>query len=275
MFVTKANGAREPFRKSKIIDTCTRMGLKRKEAKAIANEIERRAYDGISTKEILNMIFELARHHKPHFQHRIDLRTAISLLRPKPDFEIFARELLKSAGYQVFPNQKVDGFCVDHEIDGTLVDDEGNVFMLEVKHHVNPHVYTGMDVCLVARAVFEDINRGFETNKNDLKLDGIVILCNTKFSEHATRYANCTGINLIGWDVPEEFNVEKLVEENKLYPITLIKNLGKKDLERFGDAGIVLLKQLVETSFEELRRKTRIHRQTLEWYIKIAKSMLE
>ncbi|MCD6402711.1 MAG: restriction endonuclease [Candidatus Aenigmarchaeota archaeon] len=273
LFVTKADGRKQPFSKRKIVRTCVRMGVSKSIAKQIANEIEARAYDGIPTKKILNMIFQLVKQHKPHFKYRIDLRTAISLLRPKPDFETFVRFLLKNHGYDVLPNQILNGKCVDHELDGILKKDK-QTFMLEVKHHKNPHVYTGVDVCLISYATFLDLNDGYKAGTNTIKLDGVVIVCNTKFSDHAKRYARCKGIELIGWNYPTEINLERMVEDRKLYPITILKSMDPNSEQKFGDSNIVLLKQLVEISKEDLWKMTRVPKDKLERFVKEAKEIL-
>jgi transcriptional regulator NrdR family protein len=57
IFVTKFDGRKQPFDKSKIIRTCLRMHASLEQAKEIADKIEKKIYDGIPTKKILRMIF--------------------------------------------------------------------------------------------------------------------------------------------------------------------------------------------------------------------------
>ena len=78
IFVTKADGTKQPFSKWKVVRTCLRMGATRAVAESIAEEIETRIYDGIETKKILQMIFRRLRKHKPVIRHQIDLRKALS-----------------------------------------------------------------------------------------------------------------------------------------------------------------------------------------------------
>jgi len=273
VLVTKFDGRKQEFQKRKVIRTCLRMHASPEVAEKIADKIEKEIYEGIPTKKILKLIFKYLREYRPEIRHQKDLREAICLLRPKPDFEEFVNLLLKAYGYEVQPPQIVKGKCIEHEIDG-IAKKDGKTFYVEVKHHFNPHTYTGIDVCLEANSILEDFKEGFENGITPIKFDKVLIVCNTKFSEHAKRYAECKNIQLLGWKNPEERGLERLIEEKKLYPITFLKALSFEDEKKFGDAGIVLLKQLTELELEKIHLKTRISRKKLRVYIKKATEIL-
>lgn len=273
-FVIKADGRKEEFKKEKIIRTCSRMGASQEQAEKISEEIEERVYNGIETRKILQMIFKFLQKFRPEFKYQIDLREAISLLKPKPDFERFVQFLLKEYGYEVIPNQIVQGYCVEHEIDA--IAKKGNqTILVEIKHHFNHHGYTGKDVFLEAQAILEDLIEGRKIGKNYLDFNKILIVCNTKFSEHAKKYAFCKGIDFIGWRYPEEKGLERLIEEKKLYPITILKSLDENSKEKLTNSGIVLLKQLLEESLEELHKRTKIAKKKLRNLIENTKEILE
>jgi Holliday junction resolvase-like predicted endonuclease len=273
MFVTKFDGRKQEFRKEKVVRTCLRMRATRKQAYAIAEKIESKLYEGITTKEILKMIFRYIKDYRPEVRHEIDLREAISLLRPKPDFEVFVQLLLKAVGYDVDPNQLLRGRCVEHEIDAVAKKGDETI-LVEVKHHYNHHTYTGMDVCMVARSRLEDLNDGFKLGYNKINFNKIMIVCNTKFSGHALRYSKCKGITNIGWKAPVKHGLEQMVEEKKLYPITFLKDLDRESERKLGYSGVVLLKQLVETDIDKLCKMTRISRKKLSNLVEKAKKIL-
>ncbi len=272
VYVKKFDGREEPFLKEKIIRTCLRMHASYEQAKAIADEIEKKAYDGIETKKILDLIFKYLKNFKPEVKYQIDLREAIALLKPKPDFERFVQLILNEYGYEVKGNLVLAGGCVEHEIDGILKK-ENEIIMLEVKHHLNHHVYTGLDTVLEVNSSLEDLKEGFKLGKNAIKFSKALIVCNTKFSDHAIRYAKCKGIELIGWKYPEEKGLERLIEEKKLYPITFLKDLDEKTREKFSFAGIFLLKQILDLSIEELYQRTGIPRSKLKKLVESAKEI--
>lgn len=271
--VKKFDGSLQPFDKSKIIRTCLRMHASLEQAEEVANKIEEKAYDGIPTQKILELIFTYLKKYRPEIKYRIDLREAISRLRPKPDFELFVAMLLREYGYSVQTNQIVAGKCVDHEID-VIANKNNKVIFVEIKHHFQPHTYTGVDVMLEAQARFEDLKEGFVLGKHSYNFSKVLVICNTKFSDHALRYANCKGINYIGWKAPFEAGLEKLIEEKKLYPITLLKNLDFDSEQKLGDAGIVTIKQLLEQDVDELHKKTGIPGKKLKLFIRNAREII-
>jgi hypothetical protein len=249
------------------------MGATTDVAELIAEKIEARVYDGIETKKLLQMIFRRLRKHKPMIRYQIDLRKALSLLNPAPDFEWFIQRLLSEHGYEVTPNQIVRGRCVEHEVDA-VARKNGKTCIVEVKHHYKYHTPTSLDVSRISRAIFEDVTEGHELGLNDLKIDYSLIICNTKLSEHARRYANCRGIHHIGWNSPPSNDLRTMIEEKKLYPITLLKGIKANTRSTLIHNGVILLKQLTEKNPEELRKQTGITKEKLGSMIDIARVIL-
>jgi hypothetical protein len=273
IWVTKADGTRQPFQRQKIVNTCLRMNVSKEIAEAIAEKVEKRIYDGIPTRRVLQMVFEYLKRERPTFKHRIDLRRAISLLRPAPDWERFVQMLLGELGYAVTPNQIVRGRCVEHEIDAVARRGD-EIVLVEIKHHYKYHTSTGLDACRVIRATFEDITEGFDLGLNSINCTKAMVVCNTKFSNHARRYAKCRGIDHIGWKAPLEHGLDSIIEEKKFHPITLIRILDRKTEAQLGDKGIVLLRQLTENTISELSKKTRIKHDRLEELVQKAQDIL-
>ncbi len=272
LFVKKADGTTQPYKRAKVITTCLRLRASKETAETIADKIESQLYDGIPTKKILQMIYKYLT-DSPMVKHQIDLRKAISLLRPHPDFEQFIRMILEEYGFTVSDSQIVQGKCVEHEIDA-IAHRGDKTYLVEIKHHRNHHSYSGLDIPRIAQATFEDIADGFELNLNSFNFTKALIVCNTKFSEHATQYAKCKGIDLIGWKTPPDRGLEQMIEEKKLLPISVLKRLEKKSFEKLMDNHIILLKQIIATDVDELWKKTRIPKIQLEKTIKMAKEIL-
>lgn len=272
-WVTKADGTRQPFQKEKIVNTCLRMHASREAAETIADKIEKRAYNGMPTKKILQMIFKYLKNYQPAVEHQIDLKRAISLLRPQPDFERFVHLLLEEHGYVVSCNRIVRGRCVEHEVDAIARKGDETI-LVEIKHHFKHHTRTDLDVCRIIRATFEDLTEGFSLGLNSINFSKAMVICNTKLSNHAKQYAKCRGVEHIGWKAPPEHGLERMIEEKKLHPITFLKGLDKKSREKLMDNGIILLKQLTEHDAPELWEKTKIPRDKLEESIRKAKEIL-
>ncbi len=274
VLVVKADGKKEEFDRKKIIRTCLQFHLSEDVAEKVASKIEKRLYDGITTKKIYQIVLKYVRKHKPEMRHRADLRHAISLLRPKPDFEEYVRVVLREHGYRVEANRIVSGGCVEHELDG-IAEKDGIVHCLEVKHHTEHHSYTGLHVFLEAFAAYEDLVDGGKIGKNSHNFRGLIVVSNTKVSEHAKKYTECKGVKNVCWDYPEDASLRTMINGNKnLYPITIIKELDFYTQTKLADEGIVTLKQLVNANSNDLI-KAGVKRDKLMGLVSKARSLLE
>jgi hypothetical protein len=271
VFVTKADGTRQLFDREKVVKTCLRMGASRKIADDIAEEVEKRLYDGIPTSKILQMTFRLLRKYKPAIRHLLDLRKGLSLMGSKPEFENFVQILLAHNGFEVTPNRLVTGKCVKHEVDAIARKDSVTYFV-EAKHHMNYHTPTGLDESRIARAILEDVTEGFELGKSNLKIDRAMIVTNTRYSEHARRYGKCRNILQIGWSSPANLSLQNMIEEKNLYPLSCLRDLKSETKTKLVNSGIVLMKQLFEAKPSTLARKTGVQKETLKQIIEKAKT---
>lgn len=241
--VTKADGSLQAFDPGRVRRTLRNMGLVEEDADRIAGEIEESVPDGVRTAAVLRMIRTRARAVRPAVAHRTNLRRALALLRPKPEFEEFVRVLLREHGYRVQTGCILAGRCGEHEVDAVAYRDGVTIFV-EVKHHANHHRMTGLDEGRIARAIVEDLQEGFRSGRCTVSIDGALIVCNTKLSEHAKRYATCRGIGHIGWDYPEERNLRTMIEDTGSYPVTIVSGVSPSVSTRLAGAGILTAKQV-------------------------------
>jgi len=241
--VTKADGSLQPFDRGKVRRTLRNMGVGADDADRIAHEIEETVPDGVKTRTVLRMIRARARAVRPAVTHRTNLRRALALLRSKPDFEEFVRVLLREHGYRVETGCILAGRCGEHEVDA-IAQKDGTTVFVEVKHHASHHRVTGLDEGRIARAIVEDLQEGFRSGRCTVSIDGALIVCNTKLSEHAKRYATCRGIGHIGWDYPEEQNLRAMIENTQSYPVTIVTGVGASVSARLAAAGVVTAKQV-------------------------------
>lgn len=273
VFVTKADGSLQLFDREKVVRTCLRMGVSRKIADEVVGRVEKMLYNGIPTSKILHITFRLLRNYKPAIRHLLDLRRGLSLMDSKPEFEVFVQILLAHNGFEVSPNRLVEGKCVEHEVDA--IARKGRVtYFVEAKHHVNYHTPTGLDESRIARAILEDISEGFQYGSCDLKIDRAMIVTNTRYSEHASRYGKCRNILQIGWSSPSNLSLQSLIEEENLYPLSCLRGLKRKTKTKLVNSGIVVMKQLFEEKPLTLARKTGVPKETLKQITEKAENIL-
>lgn len=270
MWVVKASGETEKFDAEKIKRTCLKAGVSEELANEIVKEVKKRSYNGISTKEILDITLKLLNKKKPHIAARYDLKGAMFRLGPAGFvFEHFIGEILKEYGYKTKVHSILRGLCVSHEVD-IIATKENRNYMIECKYHNLPGIYTGLREVLYTYARFLDLLEGAKQRLCQ-KFEQPWLVCNTKFSEDNIQYANCKGIRLIGWNYPENNSLEKLIERKKLYPITMIRNLDADSLDKMSSSDFILVIDLLRISLKELNSITKVSLKKLRIFAEEAK----
>ncbi len=247
MQVLKRDGRFESFSPEKIVKTLKRSGFLEAEAREIAEEVSREAFDGIKTHQLLKIVKRKIRQRKPGLVNRYDLKRALFSLGPAGyPFEDFLSRLYLRLGYQVKVRQLVKGKCAIHEID-LVLEGRGGKAMVEAKFRSNGKgkVEIKEALCTFARLI-------------DLKEVGFTqgfLVTNARFTSEVIAYADCCGLNLLSWDYPSENNLARLVEQNKLYPLTILTGHGSRLKKGLLEAGIMLLDELVQFDTAHLREK--------------------
>ncbi len=245
MKVTKWNGVKQEYDPEKVLDTLSRYGVTGGEAEEVLADIESKLVPGIRTSRILRLLHEKLDEREKTGRLKRDLRSALCMMKSAPDFEEYVRLVLGSVGYGVKPNAVIRGHCVEHEIDGVLERD-GEQIYLETKHHRRRHSYTPFYVSLSAKAKFDDIRRGFEEGLNGYDFSRVLIVCNTRMTDHARRYAECVGMEHVGWKTPPGGGIDGMITEGGVYPVTILRSVERRERDALSNAGIVTLRQLLE-----------------------------
>jgi hypothetical protein len=274
MCVRKFDGSRQEFDRNRIIRTCLRNGASEETASRIANRIESQVHEGIRTRDILSLIWRYLGDHHPETRMRVDLRVALSLLRSKPDFEEYTSLILKDLGYSVQSNQTLRGRCIEHEIDA-IAQKEGTTTYVEVKHHNRAHTYTSLEVPMKVWATLQDLAEGEKLGYHKTNFTNALIVCNTKFTDHARTYADCVGIGHIGWKSPAPNGLEDIIERRKLYPITVLREVDGRMRRLLIENGIILLRQLIEEDAQRLTRNRIVSMNRLSSLRSKARSILD
>ena len=118
IFVIKESGEKERFDIVKARKAVKRSGLSEKDTDGIIKKFLPRLYNGITTRKIYALLFELIEEKRPEASSRFNLKRALMELGPAGyNFEDFMGKLLELYGYRVVVRQIIDGKCVRHEID--------------------------------------------------------------------------------------------------------------------------------------------------------------
>ena len=78
----------------------------------------------------------------------------------------------------------------------------------------------------------------------------------------------------MGWKYPPGEGLETLIEKFRLYPLTFLKKIERKEIERLGNIGIVTLKQLISEDTRSLSKLTKIRKKRIEELKEYAQKVL-
>jgi hypothetical protein len=245
--IIKADGEKEIFSGEKLFGSLTRAGAKSDIAHGIVSHIEREVRDGMTTHDIYKHAFYLLHRTEKPLALRYSLKRSVMEFGPSGfPFERFIGAIWKKKGYNVEFDKIVQGHCAEHEVDVIAYNDK-SLTMMEVKFHNQYGVKSDLKVVLYVKARIDDLmNSAFRYGEKDRKLDEGILVTNTKFTTTAIRYAECQGLRIIGWNYPAKGNLEDLIYESGLHPITSLVSLTVTEKKNLMTNGIVLCNTLVE-----------------------------
>ncbi len=260
--VRKWDGRLQEFDPDKLRRTLMRAGADRELADEVVHRVASMAYDGITTRELLEMALETLRSLERHdAAARYDLKRAIMRLGPTGyPFERYVAKILEAHGYRVLHVGHVfRGKCVDQEVDVAL-EVEGRRVMVECKFHNSRGIYTDLKPAMYTYARFLDLERYF---------DEPWLITNTRITEAARRYAQCVGLRVTWWDGPPGASLRELIDAKGLYPVTALQG-PEGAIRTLVQAGIVTIDELSRKSERELER-LGLPSETAEGLVEVAR----
>lgn len=194
--VLKANGSVEPFSEEKLRDSITRAGIPTNIQEQIVSDVKGKIYENIPTSEVYEHVTK-SLENEPHLaKFRYFLKRALMEFGPTGyPFEDLVAEILQSKGYVTEVRSVLIGKCVNHEID-VIAQKESEKLLVEAKFHNAPGIHTDLHVSLYTNARFEDLKEKYQFTKPWL-------FTNTKITPDALSYALCVGMQVTGWNYPQ------------------------------------------------------------------------
>lgn len=200
IWVTKYSGEKEPYDQNKVVGSILRSGIDKAQVSKILAVVENQFYDGIATSEIYRLIgSEIKNSGLAPVGHQFyRLREGLAKMGPF-EFEGFVGAVLSRQNFVCQADVIVKGYCVSHQIDLIAQDQQHGLYYVEIKHHCNFHRHTDLGTVAEVWARLEDLKRGFSAGRQKYNFVTGWLVTNTKFSDHAKRYARCKGLRLTGW----------------------------------------------------------------------------
>ncbi len=241
VLILKADGKRESFDQEKLRFSLLHSGAPEEATEKVIEHIITELHDGMTTNEIYKHAFSFLHKTSKHVARSYSLRRAVMGLGPAGfSFEKFVAEILKAKGFETLTDQTVLGGCVPHEVD-VVAWNEKKLIMVESKFHNELGTKSDLKVVLYVKARFDDLKDNiFNYGGKERHLNEGWLVTNTKFSSTAIRYGICKNMIMIGWNYPEKGNLQDMIEEEGLHPITCLNSLSQANSRVLLESGVVL-----------------------------------
>jgi len=198
-----------------------------------------------TTHEIYKFAYDALLSQKSSLAARYSLKNALIQLGPTGyPFEGFIAQLFVYQGYETQTGIIVQGKCITHEID-LIANNKSTIIVGECKFHNRLGLKSDSKVTLYFKSRFDDVQKSIQEKFSEKKHVQSLLVTNTKFTTEAIAYAQCVGIELLGWSYPMKHNLAELIDQYRLYPITVLTALNNRQKRIIIQNGTVLCRDLL------------------------------
>ena len=243
--IIKASGQPEDFDIRKLIASLIRAGASEEIATEIAGKVAAEITPRLRTKHIFRMARKLLHRYNRAADMRYSIKRAMYALGPAGyQFEQYIARILREYGYSVEVNRILRGYCVNHEVDVFAIKNNAG-FIVECKYHGNSGTPTDVKTALYIYSRFADIRKQFAAlTENPFVIQQAWLVTNTRCSSDAIRFSECMGLRIVSWRYPPKESLEKMIEDRKLYPVTILTSVKRNILENLFHNRFILAKDI-------------------------------
>lgn len=267
--IVKASGERVPFDPERIRGSVMRAGATKVQADEVVCEVTRAVRSGMPTRDIYQLVEAALKRRNTCAACRYGLRDALLRLGPAGfQFEKYIAALWAAQGYETELPEELEGGCVRHEVD-VLARKDGKTFGVEAKFRNRVGDIVNLKDVMASYARFLDLLDGAALHRCP-HLDEFWLTTNSAFSDRAEHFGRCKGLRLIGWNYPAGRGLASMIDRLAFYPLTIMKDLTKREFEAFSRADILLCKDLVREEATSLAHRTGLAQSRVEELLALA-----
>lgn len=249
MKVVKQSGDIVHFDREKLRSSLLLSGATKEKIEDILSIIEREIYDGMPTRKIYKMAFQLLKKTSKAHAARYNLKTAVQALGPAGFFfEKYIALLFRTEGFETKTNMILEGNCVSHEID-VMVKKGATIAMVECKFHGSNEIKSDVKIPMYILSRFNDLKgKTHPVFSQEDTINKCWVITNNRFTSEAIDFGVCSNLKLISWDFPIKECLKYKIEENGLYPVTCLTTLTQYEKEKLLIQDVLLASDLVNNS---------------------------
>lgn len=247
LHVKKYSGELVPFEEKSLRHSLSRSGASEKEVDLVFEQIKPQLYDGISTRELYELAFELLKSQQDAYAARYSLKKALRDLGPEGFyFEKWVARLFQSNGYDALSGQTVQGHSVTHEIDVVAMKDARLLFVeCKFRNAVDAKISVTTPMYFMSR-ILDVTGIDYTFFDKTKQVTGGWLVTNAYFTTDSIKFGEYHKMNLLGWDYPQEKSLKLRVDENGEYPITCLTQLNTQDKAMLLKNQCILVKDIIK-----------------------------
>jgi hypothetical protein len=248
ILIVKSNGAKELFDQKKLTNSLQKSGASEEEITQTVEFVVKNLKGDMSTGDIYALAYKELKAHRKYNPNaiRYSLKRSVMELGPTGfPFEQFVARIFGEIGYQCQTGVFIQGKCIEHEVD-ILAYNDTEVICMEAKFHNEPHLKSDVKVALYVKARFDDLlGQDIKIGESYRKINKAVLITNTNFTDNAYQYVECSStFELMSWNNPADKNILYYIETYNLYPVGIIPELSRKEIDQLVGQGILLCSDL-------------------------------
>lgn len=260
--IRKSDGKVVYYSSDKLCQSMVQAGASREQAERICRVVDKKIKPGMTTSFIFRDTLRHLVREDLDIAVKYSIKRGVNALGPDGFlFEKFLEALLRQDGYKTLRNQMMTGRCVVHEVD-ILAWKDSNYFVVEAKFRNDVSNVTHIDQVMYADARMKDIASNETNHKKGTRHFHTWVMTNSEFTSQATKFAECSGVHLTGWNYPNKDSLQKMIIRTKAYPITVLPSLSHDAREKLTKHGLVLAQDLLPYTKELLVKDFNIAPQT-------------
>ncbi|PRD57412.1 restriction endonuclease [Sphingobacterium gobiense] len=247
MHVQKHSGELVPFEPNKLRYSLSKSEASEDEVDRVFQRIQPRLYEGITTRELYELAFDLLKDFRDSYAARYSLKKALRDLGPEGFyFEKWIGKVFANAGYNTITGKTVQGHAVTHEID--VIATKGDAMLaIECKFRNDVDAKISVTTPMYFLSRVKDLKGlSFSFFETARQFTGGWLVTNAYLTADSISFGEYYKLNMLAWDYPVHNNIKHQVDNLELYPVTCLTNLNGVEKNLLLKNGCILVRDLVQ-----------------------------
>lgn len=247
MKVRKYSGELVDFDLQRLKGSLMKSGASEETVELIWEKMNRTLFDGISTKQLYKLAFQLLKQQRHSLAARYSLKKALRDLGPTGYlFEKWVARLFEHTNHQTLTGLMLEGNAVSHEVD-VIAQKENNLLLIECKFRNTVDAKINVTNPMYFLSRFIDLkDKEFKFFDKPVKFTQAWLVTNAYLTKDSIDFGNYYKLNLLSWDYPNGQSIKSRVDSAGLYPLTCLTSINRQEKDRLLSLNYILVKDILE-----------------------------